>query len=68
MDQQAPAVIVLRPGDRCLITLTTDPGEEEVIQYLDGLTKSFPGVQFVVMGGVAGMGILAGLNDSKETR
>lgn len=67
MDTQAPAVVVLRTGDRVLIALTEDPPVEDVHEYLVGLAGAFPGVQFVVMGGVAGMAILGGIKEPDET-
>lgn len=55
---QAPAVVVLRKGDRVLIAMAEDPSEEEAQQYMSALAQSFPGVQFVVLGNTAGMAIL----------
>ncbi len=51
-------MIVLRRGDRVLITMAEDPGPEDATEYLDYLTKSFPGVEFVVLGGVAAVAVL----------
>lgn len=50
--ETSPPMVVLRPGDRVLVTLAgeTDP---EVVQAITAtLQDSFPGVEFVVMDGV----------------
>lgn len=55
---QSAAMIVLRRGDRVLVTMVEEPGEEDAAQYLDYLTRAFPGVEFVLLGGVAAVAVL----------
>jgi hypothetical protein len=55
MPAQAPAMIVLRPGDKVLVTLVEDPTQKEADGLAATLRGSFPGVDFVVIGGVAGI-------------
>lgn len=52
-----PAMVVLRPGDTVLVTLTGDPEPEEIKTATEQLRTSFPGVEFVVMSGVAGIAV-----------
>lgn len=63
---QSAAMIVLRRGDRVLVTMVEDPEAEDAAQYLDFLTKSFPGVEFVLLGGVAAVAVLPGEPTAKE--
>lgn len=56
----SPAVVVLRRGDRVLITMAEDPTPEDAQDYLRGLTSSFPGVDFVLLGNVAGVMVQPG--------
>lgn len=63
----APAVIVLRRGDRVLIALNEDPSEDDAHQYMTGLHAAFPGVEFVVLGGVAGVAIQPGDQRPEDT-
>lgn len=65
-DTTAPALVVLRRGDRVLIAMNEDPGHDDLVDWLQGLTDSFPGVQFVVLGGVAGMAVQPGDSVPKE--
>jgi hypothetical protein len=55
---QTPAMILLRPGDRVMILLNEDPGEDEALGYSEALHESFPGVEFVIVGGVTGVAML----------
>lgn len=48
-----PPLLVLRPGDQVLITLTEDLDPEETQDIAGKLRESFPGVDFTVMTGVA---------------
>lgn len=50
-----PPMIVLRPGDRVLVTLNDEPEDDNRIAMLAGLRDSFPGVEFVIMTGVSGI-------------
>jgi hypothetical protein len=50
-----PPLLVLRPGDQVLITLTEDLDPEETQDIASKLRESFPGVDFTVMTGVAGV-------------
>lgn len=54
---QAPTMILLRPGDRVMVVLTQDPGEDEALSYSEALHESFPGVEFVIVGGVTGIAV-----------
>lgn len=54
----APAMLVLRPGDRCLVTLTEDPGLEDVRTILTQLRKAFPGVDFTILAGISGIAVM----------
>lgn len=62
-----PAVIVLRRGDRVLVALNEEPTEEEAHDYMKGLCGAFPGVEFVVLGGVAGVAIQPGDKRPEDT-
>ncbi len=55
-----PPMVVLRPGDRVLVALADDPEPELIQQIAAGLRQSFPGVDFTIVSGVAGMCIQAG--------
>lgn len=63
---QSPAVVVLRKGDKVLIAMAEDPTPEDGHEYMKGLTGAFPGVEFVVLGNVAGLAILPGQPPRKE--
>lgn len=66
-EELAPSQIVLRRGDRVLVTLTEDPDTEDAQAYLEELHGSFPGVTFVLMGNVAGLLIQPGDKNPDET-
>lgn len=55
-----PALIVLRPGDRVLVTLAEDPGPEACKQIIAELRRSFRGCEFTVLAGVSGIAVQAG--------
>lgn len=55
-----PAIVVLRRGDKVLVALTEEPSQEDGLDYVKGLHEAFPGVEFVLMGGVAGLMIQPG--------
>lgn len=57
MSPDQPTFVVLRPGDRVLVTLMVDPDQDEASMWAAQLSQSFPGVDFVVMGGVAGLAV-----------
>lgn len=59
----SPPMVVLRPGDRVLVTLTEDPGVEECQHIASELKGAFPGVDFTVLTGVAGL-LVAGGSES----
>lgn len=48
----SPPMVVLRPGDRVLVTLAPGMNPEDVEETAIALRESFPGVEFVVMDGV----------------
>ncbi|MCP3017290.1 hypothetical protein NGM33_28565 [Nocardiopsis dassonvillei] len=52
-----PAMIVLRPGDRVLVTLTDEPEPEDTTNITRDLKTAFPGVEFVLMTGVSGIAV-----------
>lgn len=51
-------MIILRPGDRVLVTLVDDPDAELANEFADALHDQFPGVEFTIMGGVAGIAVM----------
>lgn len=51
------AAIVLRPGDKVLVTFADDPTPAEADDLARGLKKSFPGVEFTFLTGVTGLAI-----------
>lgn len=57
---QTPVMVVLRPGDRVLVVLTEDPDLVEAQEFANTLHSHFPGTEFVVMGGVAGLAVQPG--------
>lgn len=54
---ETPTMILLRPGDRVMVVLVEDPGEDEALGYAEALQESFPGVEFVIVGGVTGLAV-----------
>jgi len=46
-------LLVLRPGDNVLVSLTEDLDPEEIQDMASKLHESFPGVDFTIMTGVA---------------
>ncbi|MDH2424750.1 hypothetical protein [Sphaerisporangium sp. TRM90804] len=50
-----PALLVLRPGDKVLVTLVEDPGQADADRLATVLSESFPGVSFTVIGGISGI-------------
>lgn len=53
----APAMLVLRPGDKVLVALTEDPGTEACAEIAKTLNASFPRVEFTILTGVAGLAV-----------
>lgn len=66
-DELAPSQIVLRRGDRVLVTLTEEPDPEDAQDYLKQLHESFPGVVFVLAGNVSGLLIQPGDKNPADT-
>lgn len=60
MDQNAPAVVVLRPGDRVLLATVHDPDPDEAQTWMQALAQDFPGIKFTIVGGVAGIAVQSG--------
>lgn len=56
---ETPTMILLRPGDRVMVVLHEDPEEEQALEYAAALQESFPGVEFVIVGGVVGVAAMA---------
>lgn len=54
-----PALIVLRPGDKVLVTLSDDPDPEDAQTFLVQLRKDFPGVDFTFLSGVSSIAVAA---------
>lgn len=50
-----PPMIVLRPGDRVLLAVADEPSDDARKVMLAGLRDSFPGVEFVIATGIAGV-------------
>jgi hypothetical protein len=50
-------MVVLRPGDKVLVTLTDEPQPDDLKQASADLKAAFPGVEFVLMTGVAGIAV-----------
>lgn len=42
-----------------MVVLVEDPGEDEALGYAEALQESFPGVEFVIVGGVTGLAVQA---------
>lgn len=55
-----PAMIVLRPGDKVLVTLAEDPGHEACRQILDQLRRAFRGCDFTLLSGVTAVAVQPG--------
>lgn len=55
MNPSSPAVVVLRRGDRVLLAMHEEPTPEDAQEYMKGLCGAFPGVEFVILGGCAGL-------------
>jgi len=60
VERNAPAMVVLRPGDKVLVALVDDPPPEEAQEWARQLHSAFRGVEFVIAGGVAGLAVLGG--------
>lgn len=55
-----PALIVLRPGDKVLVTLAEDASVEDCQTLGADLKRSFRGVEFTILTGVTAVAIEAG--------
>lgn len=56
---QQPAMIVLQPGNKVLVALREDPEPELAQEFARTLHQSFPGCEFVIMGGVEALAVQA---------
>lgn len=56
----SPPMVVLRPGDRVLVTIADDPDPKVIADIASSLRKSFPGVDFTVLTGVASIAVSPG--------
>lgn len=63
---QSPTIILLRPGDRVMVALTDDPDPDEAQGFVEALYEAFPGVEFTVVGGLAGLAVMAGADLKKR--
>lgn len=52
-----PAMIALRPGDKVLVALTEEPTDQQAADLARTLRRAFPGVDFVIVGGVAAVAV-----------
>lgn len=50
-------LVVLRRGDKVLLTLANDSEPEDAATLTDALHEIFPGVLFVVVGGIRQMAV-----------
>ena len=55
-----PALIVLRPGDRVLVTLTEDATDDECLAILRNLRRSYRGCDFTILTGVTAVAVEPG--------
>lgn len=54
-----PAMLVLRPGDKVLVTLADDaPPPDTTTAVADALRRHFPGVDFLIVTGITGIAVL----------
>jgi predicted GTPase len=53
-------MVVLRPGDRVLVTFVDEPPQETTNEIAASLRKTFPGVDFTVLTGVASIAVSPG--------
>lgn len=63
---QQPALVVLRPGDKVLLALTEDPGEDACKQILAELRRSFRGCDFTLLSGVTALAVEPGPASSRN--
>lgn len=56
----SPPMVVLRPGDRVLVTFVDEPPQETTNEIAASLRKTFPGVDFTVLTGVASIAVSSG--------
>lgn len=55
-----PALILLRPGDKVLVTLAADPGEHACKEIVAELRRSFRGCEFTILAGVTTVAVQPG--------
>lgn len=67
IEPTSPAVVVLRRGDKVLLALHYEPTPEEAQEQLGALTKTFPGVEFVMVGNCAGLLVQGGDRRPEDT-
>lgn len=53
-------MVVLRPGDRVLVCLTGEVDQDTSNEIAYALRRSFPGTDFTVLSGVAGVAVAGG--------
>lgn len=58
--QTSPPMVLLRPGDRVLVVVEGDPPADECQHIASELRKSFPAVDFTVLGGIASICVQGG--------
>jgi hypothetical protein len=56
----APPMVVLRPGDRVLVAFTDEPDQDTTNTIAGSLRRTFPGVDFTVLTGVASIAVASG--------
>ena len=67
MSGQDPAIVVLRRGDKVLVAMREEPEPEDGLSYIEALHDNFPGVEFVLLGGVAGLALMPGEKKPEDT-
>lgn len=55
-----PALIVLRPGDKVLVTLADEVDDETAKTVLTTLRRSFRGCEFTILAGVTAVAVQPG--------
>ena len=55
-----PALIVLRPGDKVLVTFTDEPDQDACKQILADLRRAFRGCDFTILAGVSAVAVQPG--------
>lgn len=57
LSRTTPPMVVLRPGDRVLVVFSDEPDQEATNVIAASLRRTFPGVDFTVLTGVASIAV-----------